>query len=615
MAKQAVGPVERHLEKGVLGLAGLVLVGVIATYLVTSPNKAKLADETVGPDEVYPRVVEQAETVRSAILKAEPPDVPVRNPVPRVRKTISSPLAAADLDPTIRLPVPFLPPVPNVGPALSTPDKIELAEFLPPTDLRVEKGRSVANVVPPETLGPEGPESTGSAGAELRATFNWVTISGLYDRRAQERLCRQKGYHPRRLEHPIVEVDLQRRERRWDGSYTEWKGVQPYSPVRPPEPPSVEVEEANSGFTVSTEDREAVRIFSDAVRRNDNRLQLMRPLFPKPLAGDPWRVPTYEGLDLAKMDEEYDGTDARYLEGTGETKRKKTVAELYEEHTQGAEKAIADWKKYPLGTGMTWLGQARERLKYLLIYRKDELAEAQTQRLQELLASVRAELEKAQEMVDKGEKGGEGVPEEPATPQKRSPVQIVWAHDALTDSVASGRTYQYRMRLRFYNRYCGVPNDLRDPAAAAIVTVAGEWSEPSPEITIDPDTVFFLASANPQRAQVKAEIYKWVEGNWVKQQFPIEVGQPIAGTKKIKVAEETIPVTFDTGSTVVDIDFDRSYRPVKSAGRDGGLIVARAPSKTVSVVYLDATGNLQERLLDVDKSSEERKEYRKKAAS
>jgi hypothetical protein len=616
MAKQAVGSIERHLEKGVLGLGGLVLIGVIAMYLVMSPNKVQLATESVGPDEIYPQVAQQAEHARTTILNAEPPDVTLRNPVPRIRKTISSPLAAADLASTIRSPVPFLPPVPNVGPTLSTPDKIELAKFLPPTRIQVLKGRSVANVVPPETLGPEGPEGGGSTGEELRATFNWVTISGVYDRREQERLCRQAGYHPRRLEHPVVGVDLQRRERRWDGSYTEWKDVQPYSPVRPPEVPNVKVEETHSGLTVSTEDREAVRIFSEAVRQNENRLQLMRPLFPKPLAGDPWQVPQYEGLDLAKMDEEYDGSESRYVESTGETKQKKSVAERCEEYIRAGEEAIASWKKYPLAQAMPLLERARANLQGLLDFKKDELTQAQIERLQGQVNRVLAELNIARGMRDRGEDtGGKGVPEEPAAPQKRSPVQIVWTHDALTDSVASGRSYQYRMRLRFYNRYCGVPNDLKNPVEAAKVIVVGDWSEPSPEVTIDPDTVFFLASANPQRAQVKAEIYKWVEGEWVKQQFPIEVGQPIAGTKRIKIEDQTIPVTFDTGATVVDIDFDRSYRPVKPAGREGGLTVARTLSKTVGVVYLDPTGNLQERLLDVDKSSEERKEYRRKAAS
>jgi len=42
MAKQLVNPIERHVEKAVLGLTGLALVAVIALYLVTSPNQIEL---------------------------------------------------------------------------------------------------------------------------------------------------------------------------------------------------------------------------------------------------------------------------------------------------------------------------------------------------------------------------------------------------------------------------------------------------------------------------------------------------------------------------------------------------------------------------------------------
>ena len=42
MAKQLVNPIERHIEKAIVGVAGLVLLGAIARYLVTSPNQIDL---------------------------------------------------------------------------------------------------------------------------------------------------------------------------------------------------------------------------------------------------------------------------------------------------------------------------------------------------------------------------------------------------------------------------------------------------------------------------------------------------------------------------------------------------------------------------------------------
>ena len=39
MAKQLVNPLERHVEKAVVGVAGVILIGVIAQYVVSSPNR------------------------------------------------------------------------------------------------------------------------------------------------------------------------------------------------------------------------------------------------------------------------------------------------------------------------------------------------------------------------------------------------------------------------------------------------------------------------------------------------------------------------------------------------------------------------------------------------
>ena len=45
MAKQLVSPVERHVEKGILGVAVVLLLGVVAMYLVSSPNQMELGGE------------------------------------------------------------------------------------------------------------------------------------------------------------------------------------------------------------------------------------------------------------------------------------------------------------------------------------------------------------------------------------------------------------------------------------------------------------------------------------------------------------------------------------------------------------------------------------------
>ncbi|MCH7632724.1 MAG: hypothetical protein IIB59_05885, partial [Planctomycetes bacterium] len=60
MAKQLVNPLERHVEKAVVGLAALLLLGVIARYLVTTPNQIELGGETVTPRTIDAKVAQKA---------------------------------------------------------------------------------------------------------------------------------------------------------------------------------------------------------------------------------------------------------------------------------------------------------------------------------------------------------------------------------------------------------------------------------------------------------------------------------------------------------------------------------------------------------------------------
>ena len=52
MAKQLVGPAERHLDKAILGLACLALVWVVIRYGVSSPNRIDLDGEMVSPSNI-----------------------------------------------------------------------------------------------------------------------------------------------------------------------------------------------------------------------------------------------------------------------------------------------------------------------------------------------------------------------------------------------------------------------------------------------------------------------------------------------------------------------------------------------------------------------------------
>jgi hypothetical protein len=594
MAKQAVGTVERHVEKGVLALCGIGLLATVALYLVKSPNQADVGGDAVGPDGVYEAVARQGERLRINMLDAKEDVEPTEDRSTEMELWLRKPLVAGQLDPKWRAPVPPLPSVPDIG-TRPIGDGVQLAQLLPPSGVRAAVvGRSVAYVEPPEILGEGARRDEGIE--EYRASFNWVTVSGVYDRLLQERVFRDANYSAGRRDHYIVGVDLQRRERRWDGSYTEWKDVPTWAPVKAPAPPRVRVVDTQVTKAIDPNMRPALDAYTELVRYPLSQLALMRPPFPYHEAGDYWALPVYEGIDIEALDEEY-------YRAAGEEPQDRYADSLGDVSDDDRREPDNDMKIEGIRARVDQ-GFANADEAQLILDEVEELLADPN-----LRSTLVAELEDLQSRIEQIMEAGQYSGGPVGAP--RSPKEVVWAFDLMPQSVRSGQTYQYRMRLRFYNRYCVFPADLETPTDAEQVVVASEWSEPTDEVIIPKDAEFFVTSAN--KGVVKAEIYKWVEGDWVKQSFELNVGLPISGRKRMRLPSQpdrgTQRVEFDTGATVLEIDLQRPYEDVNRTS-DGGFQV-KAAATTAAVVYVDAEGQLRERLLAWDKDSEERKWYRK----
>ena len=141
-----------------------------------------------------------------------------------------------------------------------------------------------------------------------------------------------------------------------------------------------------------------------------------------------------------------------------------------------------------------------------------------------------------------------------------------------------------------------MPSLLTDPKAAAIIELTGPWSDPSDPVTIDEDTVFFTRSFRPQKKQIKVEIFKWVQGDWYANTFDVGVGEAIGAQRRTntKANPKGEQIDFGTGAVVVDVDARRAFRPKKKNRFQN-------PGETQALVYVDASGQLRERLVDIDK--------------
>ncbi|GAG47596.1 unnamed protein product, partial [marine sediment metagenome] len=131
-----------------------------------------------------------------------------------------------------------------------------------------------------------------------------------------------------------------------------------------------------------------------------------------------------------------------------------------------------------------------------------------------------------------------------------------------------GKTFQYRVRIRFLNPIFGAAPtqvDPKHPEEAWIVELPGAWSEPSEPIAIEPVVRFFFVGAGfGDRANFK--LYRWIYGKWYRiRSAAFEVGDAIA-TERLLAIEVPGPkgrdaisipgrkkVSFNTGATVVDV--------------------------------------------------------------
>jgi hypothetical protein len=195
------------------------------------------------------------------------------------------------------------------------------------------------------------------------------------------------------------------------------------------------------------------------------------------------------------------------------------------------------------------------------------------------------------------------------------PIQQIWVHDAEPGSIEGGKTYQYRLRATIANRLAGEPGKFRDPRDATVLWIPGPWTEPA-EIAVEPTTVFFVTSKDARKDQIAVEFYRWFEGVWVKaKRFKFGVGNAVRGQDRCEVPSLHDPmeadralVQFESGASVVDIDFDRPYRDRKrGAARDG--VKFGSPSTACSTVLMDAAGHLQERFVPTEKGHPAKRQY------
>jgi hypothetical protein len=157
--------------------------------------------------------------------------------------------------------------------------------------------------------------------------------------------------------------------------------------------------------------------------------------------------------------------------------------------------------------------------------------------------------------------GGAGAVRDPFARMRKQEITI---NDRLSSNDV-GRTFRYRVRIRFLNPLVGLPAqqiDKKHPEEPLMVELAGPWSEPTGEITLPTVTRYFLLGGF--RNQAIFCLYRWYLGSWHRaKSVSFTVGDVLqhqaseeVSTPKLKGDAQKLPrrvrVDYSTGMTLVD---------------------------------------------------------------
>jgi hypothetical protein len=579
---------EKHVEKLVLALVGLVCIWLLLTRVVISPNKVSYANRGFAPAQIDQFMHTQALEVERQ-LGRQPEEK--EGYKPRLDaflallegQTVKTGLTPSDvhavvasirpeaanywigsIDPGVTMP---LPPTMSSGPGDDREYRVPQLNAV--ANVSVEHFRTAAYV-------PVAEVDLQNAYTESSAEVNdidFVTVAAEFDVAAlldsfhkcfAADFIRPEWRDPCLAKPVFSAVELQRQQLLGNGVWSSWEAV-----------PPTRISARKEMFEI-IEDVEELPAGGLKVRmlKFDERQVMVELLQPDPYriasAEEEWFPPSFHEkfLDYQRKAETYERDKARKAEKERrEQEREEALKERaggrYDEPMSGRY----DYRSGGRGSlyaerGMDRYGakdrygprdRGRSREPGLGRFPRDRGSLTSSKR-KKPDQSVLEELYKQLDELLITDKTDMAKLDKPLT---------FWAHD---DTVTPGQTYRYRIRLGAFNPIAGTPQiHAEDQQYKNKAILWSGWSEATERVHV-PDRMYFF----PQRIQeaakrVTVKVYKYVLGYWYGQVFPVNQGELIGKEmpyepEQASQADETkedlaVPdtINFSTGAVLVDV--------------------------------------------------------------
>lgn len=537
MKLKGVNPFQQHIEKIVLGLVLVILLGVIALQFVTTPNNIEDGGRSIAPAQVYTSLESQANQLQSQITDLNPalPDVKPVDLVQRynnafenagsTRLALSSSLGqGVDIAQATGTDVQQVKgiesgPVAALDvPATTTPVAVSQWATLDP--YAVQTVPEYADYVPAQ-------QPFDFPSISIEATFSGTELEAV--------LSGENGGStiPRRFWSAtgiaILGFEVERQRLMPDGSWSASESIQtpPHTPI-----PTNAIN-SESGL------QELVTVIGNAARAVDD---VARPMFPPTIAGSAWTPPSERvALEGASEDDQIKRLQRQLERARGELERlsnppRPTTQSPRDQRPGGGKTSDpAPSRNNPSNTTNDRNRQRIERVRETITRLEDELKDLG---VEEVTSSVR---------VRTSARDVQSVLETEAIE--------LWAHDL---GVEPGATYRYRTRVAVNNPLFRKsaeldPDDAAQQALTRDPIARGDWSEWSSPVVAGAREYFFVTSANlgtagdtsPARATV--ELYQMYYGHYRKSTLTVSPGDMLSAS--VRVSGDLL--AFDTQTVPV----------------------------------------------------------------
>lgn len=134
---------------------------------------------------------------------------------------------------------------------------------------------------------------------------------------------------------------------------------------------------------------------------------------------------------------------------------------------------------------------------------------------------------------------------------------VFWAHD---DTAEAGKTYRYRLRLGVFNPIAGKEQLVKeDEWQKDKVILWSKYSEPSEIVEIPPRLCFFAREIQETAKTVTVTVSRHVLGYWYSEDFMVKAGETIGSVLRLEPSEPVeqlkVPeqIDYTTGAVLIDV--------------------------------------------------------------